>query len=238
MRRQRAASARRIAREWLPYASIPVAYAVLGRLSERATPRAHVQPQLGFDELVFGGTAPTVAMQAELWDPDDPRWWDVAAWLVYLSHFVVTVAIALALWFGDLDRFRRWRRLVLVTTFAGFATYLAYPAVPPWLASIRGDLPRTDRVMKAMWDHLGARRMAAVFGQDSKVAFEVGALPSLHAAAPFLAMLFLWDRPALRAPLVAYTAAMAVTLVYTADHFVFDILLGWAYAAGVYALVR
>ena len=37
--------------------------------------------------------------------------------------------------------------------------------------------------------------------------------------------------------LVAYTLAMAFTLVYTADHFVFDILLGWAYAAIVYALV-
>jgi hypothetical protein len=224
-------------RAWLPYASIPVAYTVLARLGERATPRAHVQPQLGFDELVFG-TAPTVTLQTELWDPDDPRWWDLAAWLVYLSHFIVTVAIALALSFGDLARFRKWRRLVLVTTFAGFATYLAYPAVPPWLASIRGDMPRTDRLVKAVWDHLGAPRIAAVFGQDSQVAFAVGALPSLHAAAPFMATLFLWDRPALRAPLVAYTLAMALTLVYTADHFVFDIVLGWGYAAAVYALLR
>ncbi len=28
---------------------------------------------------------------------------------------------------------------------------------------------------------------------------------------------------------------MAGTLVYTADHFVFDILLGWGYAAAAYA---
>jgi hypothetical protein len=27
---------------------------------------------------------------------------------------------------------------------------------------------------------------------------------------------------------------MAFTLVYTADHFVFDILMGWAYAIAVY----
>jgi len=141
-------------------------------------------------------------------------------------------------WFGDLERFRRWRRLVLVTTFAGFATYLAYPAVPPWLASLRGDMPRTDRLVKAMWDHLGAPRIAAIFGQNSTVAFEVGALPSLHAAAPFLATLFFWNRgTAWRAGLVAYTVAMAVTLVYTADHFVLDILLGWAYAAAAYALL-
>ena len=37
--------------------------------------------------------------------------------------------------------------------------------------------------------------------------------------------------------LAAYTLAMAATLVYTADHFVFDILLGWAYAAAAHALL-
>jgi len=237
MAKRRGASAPRTARDWLPYAAIPAAYAVLGRLGARATPRAHVQPQLGFDELVFG-TVPSVAVQQLAWDPDDPRWWDLAAFVVYLSHFVVTLAIALALWFRDVDRFRRWRRLVLLTTFAGFATYLTYPAVPPWLASIRGDMPRADRVVKAIWEHFGARRIGAVFGQDSGVAFEVGALPSLHAAAPFLATLFLWDRRGLRGPLVVYTVAMAATLVYTGDHFVFDILLGWAYAAAVHALLR
>ena len=238
MSRRRGASARRLVRDLLPYASIPVAYAALNRIGERKAATVHVQPQLGFDEAVFGGTAPTVLLQRELWDPDDPRWWDVAAWLVYLSHFVVTIAIALALWFRDPRRFRRWRRLVLASTFAGFATYLAYPAVPPWLASLRGDLPPTDRIVRAMWDHLGAHRMAAVFGQNSTLAFEVGALPSLHAAAPFLAMLFLWDQGAAwRVPFVAYTLAMAVTLVYSADHFVFDILAGWAYAAAAHALL-
>ena len=239
MRTRRGPSTTRRARDWLPYAAIPVAYAALHQVGDRMLPRAHVQPQLGFDEMLFGGTVPTVALQQELWDPDDPRWWDLAAWLVYLSHFVVTVAVALALWFADERRFRRWRRLVLVTTFAGFATYVSYPAVPPWLASIRRDMPSTDRIVKAVWDHLGAPRIAAIFGQNSKVAFEVGALPSLHAAAPFLAMLFFWDSsPRLRPLLVAYTLAMAVTLVYSADHFVFDILLGWAYAAAAYALVR
>jgi PAP2 superfamily len=231
--------AARRARDWAPYLALPVAYAALARIGAHAATRAHVQPQLGFDRAVFGGTVPTVALQEALWDPDDPRWWDLAAWLVYLSHFVVTVAIAFALWFGDLDRFRRWRRLVLATSFAGFATYLAYPALPPWLASIRGDMPRTDRLVRAIWDHLGAHKMAAVFGQNSKVAFEVGALPSLHAAAPFGAMLFFWARAGwpVRLALAAYTLAMAVTLVYSADHFVFDILAGWGYSAVAYALL-
>jgi hypothetical protein len=63
----------------------------------------------------------------------------------------------------------------------------------------------------------------------------VGALPSLHAAWPFLLLLFFWPVAGRwRALLVAYAFAMALTLVYSADHFVFDILLGWAYATGAY----
>jgi membrane-associated phospholipid phosphatase len=37
---------------------------------------------------------------------------------------------------------------------------------------------------------------------------------------------------------VAYALAMALTLVYSADHFVFDILLGWAYVIVVVLAFR
>jgi hypothetical protein len=226
---------RRAARGWLPLASILVAYRLLHGASEPLSARAHVEPQRGFDDAVFGGSAPTVSLQRAFWDADDPRWWDYAAWAVYHSHFVVTPALAAVLWRRDERAFLRYRTLVLTGAMAGFATYVAYPAIPPWLASTRGDLPPTDRVVRSIWDHLGAPRIAAVFGEDSELAFPVGALPSLHAAAPFLAMLFLWDRaPRTRPALVAYNAAMAGTLVYSADHFVFDILLGWGYALVVH----
>jgi len=46
----------------------------------------------------------------------------------------------------------------------------------------------------------------------------------------FLLLVFFWPIAGKwRGLLVAYALAMAGTLVYTADHFVFDILLGWSY---------
>ena len=129
--------------------------------------------------------------------------------------------------------------LILTVTFAGFLTYVAYPAIPPWLGSIRGDMPHTVRLVKEIWSHLGLASVAAVFGEQSRYAFPVGALPSLHAAWPFMVMLFFWSRAGRwRILLVAYTLAMAFTLVYTADHFVFDILLGWLYATIVFVVAR
>jgi hypothetical protein len=238
-RRRQRRSWWRVARDWLPLLSILGAYRVLHRWSEAKTAQAHVEPQRGFDEIVFGGTAPTVTLQRAAWDRTRPRWWDYTAWLVYLSHFVVTPAIAIALWRRDEAAFRRFRNVAVASAYASFATYLAYPAVPPWLASVRGDIPPTDRVVRSMWEHLGTPRIAAVFGENSELAFPVGALPSLHAAWPFAVLLLFWDRaPGARPVLVAYNVAMAGTLVYTADHFVFDILLGWAYAAAINSFWR
>ena len=227
-------------RDWLPIVGILVAYLVLHELGDSLEKVAHVDPQLAFDKFVFGGTPPTVRLQRALWDPGDPHWYDYAAWLVYLSHFIVTPTVAIVLWVKAYPRFRQFRVLFLTVTFAGFLTYVIYPAIPPWLASQRGDMPHTVRIVRAMWLELGLSDVAAVFGEKSRYAFPVGALPSLHAAWPFLLLVFLWPiaAPKWRAVLVAYALAMALTLVYSADHFVFDVLLGWTYVIVVVLAVR
>jgi hypothetical protein len=226
-------------RDWLPVALIVVAYLVLHSLATTLTPGAHVQPQLGFDEWLFGGTTPTVRLQREFWDPGDPHWYDYLASLVYLSHFVVTLTAAIIMWFRAYPMFRRFRALFLTVTFAGFVTYVVYPAIPPWLASGRGDMPHSVRIVREMWLELGLSDVAAVFGEKSRYAFPVGALPSLHAAWPFLLLVFLWPVAGRwRAALIAYALAMALTLVYTADHFVFDVLLGWTYVIVVVLVFR
>jgi hypothetical protein len=227
-------------RDWLPIVGILVAYLVLHELGETLEKVAHVDPQLAFDKWVFGGTVPTVRLQRALWHPGDPSWYDYAAWLVYLSHFIVTPTVAIVLWVKAYPRFRQFRVLFLTVTFAGFLTYVIYPAIPPWLASQRGDMPHTVRIVRAMWLELGLSDVAAVFGEKSRYAFPVGALPSLHAAWPFLLLVFLWPlvSPKWRAVLVAYALAMALTLVYSADHFVFDILLGWTYVIVVVLAFR
>jgi hypothetical protein len=227
---------KRFALDWWPILLILLAYGVLHEIGDSMTDRAHVYPQLWFDELVFG-TAPTVQLQRHLWDGRDHlHWYDYLTWLVYLSHFFVTLTVALVLWFRRYREFFRYRALILTVTFLGFATYVIYPAFPPWLASVRGDMPGTVRVVREVWLGMGLKQVAAVFGEKSNYAFPVGALPSLHAAWPFMLMLFFWSRAGRwRILLVAYTLAMAFTLVYTADHFVFDILMGWTYAIVVYA---
>ena len=70
-------------------------------------------------------------------------------------------------------------------------------------------------------------------GEDAHVA----AFPSLHAAYPALIAAFFWTRlgrPG-RMALVAYPLAMAMTLVISGDHYVIDIIGGWALVGVVVA---
>ena len=55
-----------------------------------------------------------------------------------------------------------------------------------------------------------------------------------------LIVLFFWRsrRWRWRILLAAYPLAMAFALVYTAEHYVSDVLLGWLYAVGAFVAVE
>src|SRR5699024_5804486 len=65
------------------------------------------------------------------------------------------------------------------------------------------------------------------------------AVPSLHAALTAMVAIFLWRRVAAgwRPVLVGYALIMAFSLVYTAEHYVVDILVGWGFAVAVLAVI-
>jgi hypothetical protein len=132
----------------------------------------------------------------------------------------------------DHGRFRRFVALFVGLTFAGYITYVLYPAMPPWMVSAYAYMEPSARIIPIMWNHVGIHGAAAVFEGNSTFDNDVAAVPSLHTAYPLLICLFFWGRakPWLRVVLATYVVAMAVTLVYTGEHFVFDIVLGWGYA--------
>jgi membrane-associated phospholipid phosphatase len=95
-----------------------------------------------------------------------------------------------------------------------------------------GAHPFVERISTRGWGtlHLNSARSLIDEGQASVNL--VAAIPSLHAALTAMVAIFLWRRvrPWWRPLLVAYPLIMAFTLVYAGEHYVFDILLGWALA--------
>jgi hypothetical protein len=225
--------------DWLPIVVIAAGYDLVRSFAPDLVPRAITEPQLRFDEIVFGGTVPTVLLQDWLRPDKGLHWFDYPVFLVYLSHFVVTPAFALFLYLTDRSRFKRFAWAILMVCLAGFVTYFVLPAEPPWLASRNGDLEPTIRVAQHVWAEIGAVGPARAFDGDAEYANPVGALPSLHAAWPFMIILFVWPTARRgRWVAVAYMAAMSFVLVYGSEHYVSDILLGWLYATIVFVLVN
>lgn len=232
--------ARGVVVEWLPFALILWAYDLLRGLADGLLFATHFRPQLEADQLLFAGTVPTVWLQEHLWHGSwDLRWYDYAAWGVYVSYFLATYVLAGALWFFARARFRRYVATVSLLALMGFATYALFPAAPPWLASREGELEWTTRTVGLVSRQVPIESFETLFERGSEYANPVAAVPSLHAAYTLLIALFLW-RSARRARplLVAYPAAMAFALVYTAEHYVVDVLLGWLYAAAAVWVVH
>jgi hypothetical protein len=89
-----------------------------------------------------------------------------------------------------------------------------------------------ERIVGRGWGKLNLHSATALLDQGQASVNLVAAIPSLHAGLSLAIALFLWRRVrrGWQPVLVAYVLTMAFTLVYTAEHYVIDILLGWALA--------
>ena len=220
--------------EWLPLALVLAAYDLLRGHADTLLFSAWYRPQLEADSFLFGGNVPTVWLQDRLWHgASDLRWYDYAAWTVYVSYFVATYLVAGLLWFFARARFRRYVGCVALLAGMAFTTFALFPAAPPWLASREGELEWTTRLIGPISGHIPFFTFSfeGLWERGSEYSNPVAAVPSLHAAYTLLVAVVLWRAAPRwgRALLVLYPPAMAFALVYTAEHYVVDILLGWAY---------
>ncbi len=177
-------------------------------------------------------------------------WWqrhphaafDAVCGAVYLGF--VPVFVALAAWWRFRERRLRgqdvmWAMLWL--NLAGYATYLLYPAAPPWYADHYGLGPA---VVTAPPEAAGAARFDALFGVTwfanyyAKSANVFGAIPSLHVGQTFLAVLFAWRFRSLRVIATAFWALVTFSSVYLNHHYLVDGVSGMAFAAVVFALME
>jgi len=243
---------RAVVKDWLPLLAVLFAYDLLRGLANeiggslfgldiwRSNPkniisvsRAHLTEPLDADRWLFGGNVPTVWLQERFYDPGVAHWYDRIAVPVYLSHFVVSLGLLIVLWCVAYPVFRRFLASFLTLTLITLTTYVLYPAAPPWMASLNGRLPDVDRVVQSTLHVLGGSTVNTAFEKGAAYSNPVAAMPSLHAAIPALVLFFFWAsaRWSVRVLLLAYALAMAVTLVYSGEHYVVDALLGWLYAA-------
>ena len=231
----------RFVRDWAPFMGVLFVYDRLRGYADGALVQPRELPQIRLEAALFGKPIPTVWLQEHLWHgANHLQWWDYATWFIYLTHFLGTLVVAAILWTWAHEHFARFATMVCVLALAAFATYVLYPAVPPWMAAQQGAIGEAHRTVKITWPHVPIAHYGSLFEKGEHYANNVAAMPSLHAGYALLLSLFLWRLlPKWTRPiLVLYPPAMAFTLVYGGEHYVVDCIAGWIYAVVTFVSVE
>ena len=186
------------------------------------------------------GQLPSFWLQENLCGPpcdptSEPRWYDLFFAIIYTSHFLTGLTLAMVLWLRNRGEWKKWMRRYVGANLVALVVYIFYPMAPPWMASDQGYLENpVYRITSRGWDEVGLGRFHLVL---TGVGNPVAAMPSLHFGISFLIAVYaiIRLRSGLRWLLLAYPALMAVALVYFGEHYVIDILCGAILVAVVLA---
>jgi membrane-associated phospholipid phosphatase len=187
------------------------------------------------DRFLFLGTLPTTSLQAILWN-GSVQWYDFMFYIPYMLHFVLPLVLGIWIWKKRERYFWIFVTAYISVSFAGFFTYLLFPAAPPWMASDLGYIEPITRISSSVWFALGVNDFPSLYNAISPN--PVAAFPSLHAAYATLFALFVtklvkgnWKYVAWIYPLLIY-----IGTVYQGEHYAIDELAGAVYAAAGFYL--
>lgn len=222
------------------YAIMWLSYDYSRGIADSAGFPLQVEMPRNVDRFLFFGTDPNTWMQDQFLG-ESIRWYDTLGSLVYFTHFLFPVALSVYFWMRDRPQWLRYIRRFATVLFAGVVTYVVLPTAPPWMASSDRYpyqiLEPLSRTTGRGWNALGLDTVNSVILQGQQWANPTAAIPSLHAAFALFMVVFIWSkvpRVWIRALLVTFPVAMALSLVYFAEHYVIDILVGWAYVAAAF----
>ena len=165
------------------------------------------------------------------------HWYDQFLSAMTRVHFIVPPTLAFALWLKRRALFYRFAATLLVLSYAGALTFWLFPAAPPWAASERGLIP-------FLANPAGVQAATSPLPTDSGPLYRLvdgnpyAAVPSLHGGllaarlpvrrdAGLAHPLALVGRPS--RPLL-YPVIQTIAVVYTGNHYVVDLLIGFVYA--------
>ena len=221
---------RAFAIDFAPFIILILTYNTLrGFADTLGTSDIHITDLIKWEKNLFGGTLPNHYLQHHLWDKPYTPVLDLLANTFYLSHFITPVIVAGALWWNRKSDYWAFAIGLVLLSYAAFATYIGFPAAPPWWATYHGYL--TDQPVTLA--HFVVSEDIVNSGPNP-----VAAMPSLHVAYPtFIALVSMtvWGRKAWFVwllPLGVLTSA-----VYLGHHYVIDGLVGSGYAVFFFNVV-
>ncbi len=236
------ACGRRLMLDFVPFVLLIVLYEECRGIAHILRPDPYVTPHLDLERWLFFGHMPPNVLQDWLWT-GDLSWYDHVLSAINRIHFIVPPTLAFGLWLRRRALYYRFAATMLVLSYAGALTFALYPAAPPWEAA-----SFEYRLIEPLANPAGQQALEAPLPTSGGPLYQLvdgnpyAAIPSLHGGYSFLVFLFaatLAWRTRWRWQVVAvaalYPIAQSFSAVYTGNHYVVDLLIGFAYAAAALA---
>ena len=221
----------RYLRDWTPFIAIFLGWEALRGIAPKLGIPPHVGDLASLERFVFFGHLPGQVLQSAITGS-----WQTAVALVctviYFSHFIFPLCIGMVLWLLNRTQFLRFTTALMGMAFACFFIFLLAPTAPPWYATEHGAITGVHSLIS---QSLPSYISPYYHSLDPD---EVAAFPSMHAAFPMISYLALrpiskWGS---RVALV-WLGLVAFAVVFLGQHYMVDVLAGWAIAAAAWAIL-
>lgn len=227
-------------RDWGVFLVGLVLWNLSGPIAAKSPFPVHLDFMLNADRTLFLGRDIVSVVQHRFAMHGTVGILDVLAGAAYNLHLPEPYIVAYFLWRIDRAIYFRFVAAALVLLVLGFITFIVFPAMPPWLSSLRYDRPHGvfngfNRVVH--WHPLPFHG-TPIFYVWRLTGDAVAAFPSEHAAFPLLEYLALRAAIGRRAtPFLFWVGFVLFTVVYLGEHWAIDVLAGYAYAASIWIAV-
>lgn len=224
--------AREMTKRILPFVAIILVYESFRSLADRLNTHVNYTLAPHLDRILFG-QLPTKTLQHWLWR-GHVQWYDIVFYMPYLFFFIAPMLLAVLIW-KTRDKYY-WQTVASFSLlfFLAFATFVAFPAAPPWLAAQHGVISGVERISSSVWAALGIQNFPSVYNHLSPN--PVAAVPSLHAAVSTLTSIYIFKLYGRRWGAVSalYPLILCFGIIYEGEHYFSDVAAGLIYAMAAY----
>ncbi len=197
--------------------------------------RLRVEYPVRFDRALGGGVTPTNRLQRLLGRPGHVGPLEYGLSMVHWSWFIVPHGTLAYVLLRHRRVFERSAVMMAVCFDLGCVVYWLVPTAPPWWAGEHGSIPPVRRIMAEAGERFWGRLWQPLYSSLQGNPF--AAMPSLHFGTSVMAARVLSQvGPAHATAGWAYALTLGFGLVYLGEHYVVDLLAGFALAEVIWRL--
>ncbi len=198
--------------------------------------RMRIEYPIRADRLFAGGVTPTTRLQRGIGRPGHVGRLEYGLSGVHWSWFVVPHGALAVILLRRRSAYPRSAVMMAACFDLGCIAYWVVPTAPPWWAGENGYMPPVRRIMVEAGERVWGRLWEPLYSSIGGNPF--AAMPSLHFGTSVMAARLLSQvGPGYSAVAWGYALTLGFGLVYLGEHYLVDLLAGFALAEGIWRVV-